>query len=184
MSIYSAGAASAAGHGRTQPARGELGAIVMPSAIRDEILTVDAAFTTLAKLVDAKRSALPADFLTGWGVFLTEWIRFRDDHRSWLSRAWGMSYTKTLEYRARLEQFRQKFEQLTGSRINFPSPGASPEAVDPMKTGFPWNKVFWGAVIVGGLYAGAKFLGEARGLKRDIAGDGPVFRRRQLEAQK
>lgn len=177
MSIYSAGAASAAGHGGYVPRRGddELGAIVMPSAIRDEILTVDASFTALAKLIDARRSALPGDFITGWDSFKGEWSRFRDDHRSWLSRTWGMSYTKALEYRARLETWRQKFEQLTGAKINFPSPGATPESTNPAQSAFPWNKVFWGAAIIGGLWAATKFVGEARGAKRDLLGDRPVF---------
>lgn len=184
MSIYSDGASSAAGHGATQSGGRGAGvggvAVVMPSAIKDEIVTVDKSFGALAKLVDARRSALPPDFVIGWEAFKAEWTRFRDAHDSWLSRTWGMSYTKALEYRARLEGFRQKFELLTGQTINFPSPGAAAGPPDP--GGFPWNKVFWGAAIIGGLYAGAKFLSEARGVKHDIAGKEPIFRRRQIEA--
>lgn len=184
VNLYEAGAASAAGHGATRPAgRGSVGgvAIVMPSAIKDEIVTVDKSFGVLAQLVAAARARLPPDFVVGWDAFRSEWVQFRDAHDSWLSRTWGMSYTKALEYRARLETWRQKFEQLTGQTINFPSPGAA--AGPPDAGGFPWSKVFWAAAIIGGLYAGAKFLGEARGVKRDIAGDQPIFRRRGLEAQ-
>jgi hypothetical protein len=140
----------------------------MPGAIRDEILSIDRAFRSLANVISAARGqgALPANFLAGWDQFFAEWSAFRLNHESWLSNVWYASYQKALEYRERLDQFRQKVEQLTGAKLNFPAAKATPGPTD--KPGIPWRFLIISGVVIGGVYALSKVLGSAAELKREF----------------
>lgn len=163
MSAYALGAASMGNAGVD---------LKMPSNIRDEILTVGVQVGALDKLVAQAQAArkIPPDFVLGWTAFKGEWNAFSSSHQSWLSRTWYASYEKAVEYRRRLEDFRTKFEQLTGTKVNYPSPGANPAGVEPDGAGFPWRWVVGGGVAIGLLYGASKLLGETRELKRELVG--------------
>lgn len=172
MSVYAAGAA-------TFGTMGNAGVdIKLPSHIRDEIVTVAKQVAALGKIIDdaTARGKVPADFLTGWGAFKSEWEAFARNHESWASRAWYASYEKTVEYRKRLEGFRQRFEQVTGEKVAYPSPGATPEGMGDKGEGFPWRFVAYGGIAIGAAYGIAKLLGETRALKREFI-EGPLVRR-------
>jgi hypothetical protein len=145
--------------------------VKMPANIRDEIATVATSVASLGKLIDARRSSLNADFLTGWDGFKKEFETFAHNHRMWVQNMWYASYEKTVEYRKRLDDFRAKFEALTGTKVPFPSPGGTPEGLSDDGKGFPWKTLLWGGLIIGGLYGVSRFFSETRQLKRELVGD-------------
>jgi hypothetical protein len=147
--------------------------VKMPGNIRDEIVTVAVNVQALDKVIAAAASAgkLPSDFLAGWAAFKAEWAAFSSSHRMWLQNMWYASYEKTVEYRKRLEDWRKRFEQLTGSTVSYPSPGSTPEGLTGDGKGFPWRTLMWGGLVIGGLYGIAKVFGETRRLKRELIGE-------------
>lgn len=164
MSFYSAGVASAASSGKAA-----MGAsVVMPSNIRDEILTTDGAYRELEKQIGAARARarLPADFLAGWDLLAHEWVTFRDAHESWLSRTWYASYEKTLEFRSKFADWRKAFEAATGQKIAAPAPGSSPGPADDGK-GFPWRFVAYAAGAAGVLWGISKALSSTADVTRE-----------------
>jgi hypothetical protein len=160
---YAAGAATMSGNAVVD--------VKMPGNIKDEITTVAAQVAALGKLVDGRRTSLPSDFLVGWDAFKKEFEQFAHNHRMWVQNMWYASYEKTVEYRKRLDAFRAQFEAITGTKVNYPSAGGTPEGLNPDGSGFPWKTLVWGGLIVGGLYGAAKFFSETRQLKREIVGD-------------
>lgn len=141
--------------------------IEMPGNIRDEILTIGTGFKTLDAAIQKAKAGLPADFLSGWAAFLTEWNTFAGNHASWLSNVWYASYTKATEYRSRLEDWRKKFVDL-GGKISSPSPGAAPGPAAP--SGINWKMLLYVGAGIGVVYAATRFLGQAVEVKREIVG--------------
>ncbi len=144
--------------------------VAMPGNIRDEIVTIGVAFSTLDKAIQAARASLPPDFVSGWAAFLKEWQGFANAHATWLSNVWYKSYEKALEYRKRLEDWRQKFIGL-GGKISTPSPGAAPGGAGG---GINWKLLLYVGAGVGAVWAATKFLGQTVELKREMVGARPV----------
>lgn len=161
MSAYGAACRAAAGMGGAGVVD-----VAMPGNIRDEILTIGTEFKILDASVLAARASLPPDFVTGWSAFRTEWETFARNHSSWLDNVWYKSYEKALEYRKRLEDWRQRFIGY-GGRISTPSPGAAPGGSGP---GINWKMLLYVAAGIGAVYAATKFLGQAVEVKREIVG--------------
>jgi hypothetical protein len=147
--------------------------LVMPGNIRDEILTIGVAFSTLDKAIQAARASLPADFVPGWAAFFVEWQTFAKNHSSWLSNTWYKSYEKALEYRKRLEDWREKFIAL-GGKVSTPSPGVSP-GPPSASGGINWKTLLYVGAGIGAVYAATKFLGQAVEVKREIVGSKPAL---------
>ena len=141
--------------------------VAMPGNIRDEIITIGVGFSTLDKAIQAARAGLPADFVSGWAAFLAEWQTFAKNHATWLSNVWYKSYEKALEYRKRLEDWRQRFVAL-GGKVNTPSPGAG--AGPSSSGGINWKTLLYVGAGIGALDAATKFLGQAVEVKREIVG--------------
>ncbi len=140
--------------------------VAMPGNIRDEIVTIGVAFRTLDAAIQAQRAGLPAEFVGGWAALLTEWTGFAKNHDSWLSNVWYKSYEKALEYRKRLEDWRQKFQQL-GGKVVTPSPGAAPGG---SSSGVNWKMILYVGAGIGAVWAATKFMGQAVETKREFVG--------------
>ena len=172
MSFYSAGVGAIGGSAaryRRHAVYGEMGAtVVMPAAIQDEIKTVEGAFATLNRAIRAaqSRGQVPADFAAAWTLFYGDWQNFRSAHGRWVDNLWYASYEKTLEFRQRLDEWRKKFEEVTGKPLGFPTAGptAGPTDATPM----PWRTLLIIAAVGGGLYAVSKALSSAAELKREF----------------
>lgn len=141
--------------------------VAMPGNIRDEILTIGSSFKLLDAAIGKARAGLPADFVSGWTAFFSEWTTFASAHASWLSNVWYKSYEKALEYRKRLEDWRQRFIDL-GGKVSTPSPGAS--AGPSSSGGINWKMLLYLGAGIGAIYAATKFLGQAVEVKREIVG--------------
>lgn len=159
MSAYDAGLRGACGGAGVVD-------IAMPGNIRDEIVTIGVGFSTLDKSIQAARAGLPADFVSGWAAFFVEWQTFAKNHATWLDNVWYKSYEKALEYRKRLEDWRQRFVAL-GGKVNSPSPGAG---AGPAPSGINWKTLLYVGAGIGAVYAATKFLGQAVEVKREIVG--------------
>ena len=173
MSIYDAGAATVGAAPRSSSGVGE---VVMPGNIVDEIVTIDAGFRTLDTAIAKARTVgrVPAEFFGGWEIFRREWEAFRNAHRRWTDNLWYKSYQKALEYRGRLEEWRIKFEQLSGQKLAFPGPGKGGEPTEDGR-GFPWRMLAYTAAGIGVLYGVSKLFSATAELKRE------VVPRRELE---
>jgi hypothetical protein len=147
--------------------------VVMPSGVKDEILSVATGIKSLDRAIELRKEKLPAEFVANWQDFRQEWERFAADHDSWLSRTWYKSYQKTLEYRRRLDDWRQQLEQLAGS---IPSPNLGPGQKPAGLPSIPWKPIAYGALAIAGLYAVARVFSSGAELKREFPSH------RQLEA--
>lgn len=170
MSVYSDGVGAIGGGYRRRAVYGDLGAaVVMPAAIQAEIQTVESGFAVLNRAIRAaqSRGQVTADFAAGWTLFYGDWQNFRSAHGRWVDNLWYASYEKTLEYRQRLDDWRKKFEEVTGKPLGFPTAGAAagPRDDKPM----PWRTLLIIAAVGGGLYAVSKTLTAAAELKREFA---------------
>jgi hypothetical protein len=87
--------------------------VKMPSAILDELRTVDALVRQLDE--DITQSRTRAEFKRAWATFREEWERFFDDHQSWMSRTWYAVWEKTRDYRRRVKSWRAAFIDAGGT---------------------------------------------------------------------
>lgn len=141
----------------------------MPGAIRDEIVTIDKNFGAMNRMIVDQAAKLPADFNAGWRAIYSEWQTFQGNHSTWVSNVWYASYQKALEYRKRLDDWRLKFEQLVGTKINYPTPG--PTAGPPAPAGgFPWKFVLYTGGGIAALWGISKVLASTTELKRELVG--------------
>jgi hypothetical protein len=91
MSFYESGATEV----------GRLFSVVTPSAIKQEIDSVDAYVRRIDGDVQSHKGKL-TDLLNDWHLFVEEWINFRDG-AGWFARTTGATYDKALDYRRRAE---------------------------------------------------------------------------------
>jgi hypothetical protein len=86
----------------------DVGALVVtPSAIKDEMDTVDAFVRQLD--VDIQASNVRQPFKDAFNAFRDEWRRFNAEHETWWGRLWGAVYEKATDYRRRAEEWRKAF---------------------------------------------------------------------------
>jgi len=121
----------------------------MPGSILDEMETTDAVVKQLD--VDIMAAPVPKAFKDAWLAFVNEWHRFYVERRGWLSRTWYGTYEKTVEYRRRAVEWREKFVSLGGK----PS---APADKPPTTAGDTLNTVLKYALIGGGLFVGYKLF--------------------------
>jgi len=91
MSFYDSGATEV----------GRLFSVLSPSAIKQEIDSVDAYVRRIDGDVQAHKARL-VDLLNDWHLFVEEWITFRDG-AGWFARTTGATYDKALDYRKRAD---------------------------------------------------------------------------------
>ena len=86
----------------------DIGALVVtPSAMKDEMNTVDALVRQLD--LDVQASRVRQEFKVAFGAFRQEWGAFYKEHEGWWGRLWGAVYEKILDFRRRAEEWRQAF---------------------------------------------------------------------------
>jgi hypothetical protein len=136
--------------------------IKLPGAVLDEMQTTDAVIKQLDRDID--NSAMTSTFRDAWRAFVDEWKQFYQQRSGWFDRAWYGTYEKTVEYRRRALEWRQKFVSLGGK----PS---APEDKPPTTAGDTLNAVLKYAVIGGGLFVGYKVLTNFLGAKRSERDD-------------
>lgn len=81
--------------------------IVTPGVTGAEIETVNSIAAQLGR--DILLSKAPADFKQGYHKFYIEWILFQANNSGWLSRGTMGVYEKTLEFKARLREWQERF---------------------------------------------------------------------------
>jgi hypothetical protein len=170
MNVYEAGnAALGAGRGAAATMGGAGVDVAMPGSIRDEILSIAGSFRRLDAAIRAA-AVLPADFKSAWGSFRDEWSEFAARHGSWASNLWYKSYQKALEYRQALNDWRKRFEQLTGSSVTFPAPQDAPGPTMSSPFSGRWKTIAYVAGGIGVLWGVSKLLGGAVEAKREFFG--------------
>jgi hypothetical protein len=80
---------------------GRLFSVVSPSAIKQEIDSVDHYVRRIDVDIQAHKEKL-ADLLKDWHLFVQEWLAFRDG-AGWFARTTGATYDKALDYRKRAD---------------------------------------------------------------------------------
>ncbi len=80
---------------------GRLFSVLSPSAIKQEIDSVDAYIRRIDKDVQGHKGKV-TDLLDDWHLFLEEWTTFRDG-AGWFARTTGATYDKALDYRKRAD---------------------------------------------------------------------------------
>jgi hypothetical protein len=123
----------------------ELGALIYtPGVIKAELEAVNTAAGQLD--VDIKAAKVRDEFKRAWQGFFTEWKGFYKNNSGLWSRLWGGLYQKANEYRKRVEQWRQAFQQ-EGGRPSSPS-AIVPEA--PGSGSWKWALIGAGGLMVAG----------------------------------
>ena len=92
MSFYESGMAEVGGR---------LFSVLSPSAIKQEIDSVDYYVLRIDRDIQSHRSKL-TDLLQDWHLFVEEWTTFRDG-AGWFARTTGATYDKALDYRKRAD---------------------------------------------------------------------------------
>jgi hypothetical protein len=80
---------------------GRLFSVLSPSAIKQEIDSVDRYVQRIDRDVQAHKARL-ADLLQDWHLFVEDWIAFRDG-AGFMARTTGATYDKALDYRKRAD---------------------------------------------------------------------------------
>jgi hypothetical protein len=80
---------------------GRIFSVLSPSAIKQEIDSIDRYVQRIDRDVQAHKSRL-ADLLQDWHLFVEDWIAFRDGS-GWMARTTGATYDKALDYRKRAD---------------------------------------------------------------------------------
>jgi hypothetical protein len=80
---------------------GRLFSVLSPSAIKQEIDSIDRYVQRIDRDVQAHRARL-ADLLQDWHLFVDDWIAFRDG-AGFMARTTGATYDKALDYRKRAD---------------------------------------------------------------------------------
>lgn len=121
-----------------------LSLILTPGATLDEMRTVNDLLVSLSKEVAA--SAAPAEFKAGLVAFYGEWKSFYDANSegvgAWLSRGFGATYAKVMEYKNRLADWRDRFVKL-----GFKSQTEAPQGAGVPSKAFPWTAVAIGSGV-------------------------------------
>lgn len=92
MSFYESGMADVGGR---------LFSVLSPSAIKQEIDSVDHYIRRIDGDIQSHRSKL-TDLLRDWHLFVEDWTTFRDG-AGWFARTTGATYDKALDYRKRAD---------------------------------------------------------------------------------
>ena len=80
---------------------GRLFSVLSPSAIKQEIDSVDAYVRRIDGDIQAHKARV-TDLLNDWHLFVEEWTTFRDG-AGWFARTTGATYDKALDYRKRAD---------------------------------------------------------------------------------
>src|SRR5262245_10610812 len=91
--------------------------------------------------IDAQEHCFQGAFMKAFRGFLAEWDAFHAANSGWAARMWGGVHDKTMDFKARVADWRRRFEEL-GGRPSSPAPR--------LPEGIPWSKLF----IAGGIVAG------------------------------
>lgn len=119
------------------------GGLRLPSVVLAEMRTVDAGIKALGADIQryANANRLPDGFMSEWIAFRIEWEAFYKDNSGLLDRITNAAYDKTIEFRERLQSWRDNFVRV----------GGAPTAPALPKTGWPIGAIVIGTVIVGGV---------------------------------
>jgi hypothetical protein len=104
---------------------------------------------------DIRASHVDASFKAAWGAFVDEWERFYKEHAGWFDRLWYASYEKTVEYRRRALEWREKFVAIGGTPT---TPADIPPKTATERFGEAFNKIVNVALLGGGLFAAYKVI--------------------------
>ncbi len=125
----------------------EVGALVYtPGVIKAELEAVNTAAGQLD--MDIKPAKVRDEFKRAWKAFLDEWKAFYKNNSGYWSRLWGGVYQKAVEYRKRIEQWREAFER-EGGRPTGPS-AVVPET--PKAGSWKWALLGAGGLLVAGAF--------------------------------
>jgi hypothetical protein len=80
---------------------GRLFSVLSPSAIKQEIDSVDAYVRRIDGDIQAHKARV-TDLLNDWHLFVEEWTTFRNG-AGWFARTTGATYDKALDYRKRAD---------------------------------------------------------------------------------
>jgi hypothetical protein len=80
---------------------GRILSVLSPSAIKQEIDSIDRYVQRIDHDVQAHKARLP-DLLQDWHLFVEDWSAFRDG-AGWFARTTGATYDKALDYRKRAD---------------------------------------------------------------------------------
>lgn len=136
--------------------------VKLPSAVLAEMQTTDAVVNQLDD--DIASASVPSSFKEAWRRFVAEWREFYRERSGWLDRAWYGTYEKTVEYRRRALEWREKFVSLGGR----PS---APADRPPSTAGDALDAVLKYALIGGGLFVGYKLATNYLATRRTEAND-------------
>ena len=122
MSFYESGMAEVGGR---------LFSVLSPSAIKQEIDSVDHYVLRIDRDIQSHRSKL-TDLLQDWHLFVEEWTTFRDG-ADWLARTTGATYDKALDYRKRADAWDELIRRRGASSApvgTTPAPAPKGDAVN------------------------------------------------------
>jgi hypothetical protein len=137
--------------------------IQTPGSIKAEMETTASLIAQLD--TDIRASRVDAAFKTAWRAFVEEWERFYKEHTGWFDRLWYASYAKTVEYRRRALEWREKFVAIGGTPS---APADAPPKTAGERFGDAFNKVVNVALLGGGFFAAYKLI-TALSSKQDAA---------------
>ena len=107
---------------------GRLFSVLTPSAIKQEIDSVDAYVHRIDHDVQSHKARL-SDLLQDWHLFVQEWLAFRDG-AGWAARTTGATYDKALDYRRRADAWDELIRRRGASSAptgTTPAPVAVPQ---------------------------------------------------------
>lgn len=81
--------------------------IISPGMTKNEMENVNAGVSALQKDID--RSLLDDVSKGAWADFVREWLAFRDDNQGWLNRGYSGVYEQVIDFKRRLQAWREKF---------------------------------------------------------------------------
>jgi hypothetical protein len=84
---------------------GRVLSVLSPSAIKQEIDSIDRYIQRIDRDVQSHKTRLP-DLLQDWHLFVEDWTAFRDG-AGWFARTTGATYDKALDYRKRADAWEE-----------------------------------------------------------------------------
>jgi hypothetical protein len=110
---------------------GRLFSVLSPSAIKQEIDSVDAYVRRIDGDIQSHKARV-GDLLNDWHLFVEEWTTFRDG-AGWFARTTGATYDKALDYRKRADAWDELIRRRGASTVPIgttPAPAPKGDAMN------------------------------------------------------
>jgi hypothetical protein len=118
--------------------------IVTPGAIKAEMETVKTGVNQLD--ADIMSGKVRDAFKNAWRAFVAEWNAFYKDNQGWWARGFGKTYTKTVDFRRRVDEWRAAFLKEGGATTGPMLTPSEPASGSSWKTAL----IAGGALLVAG----------------------------------